>query len=214
MKEKRPYDYYLILATALILFLISTICIYAMFYFKLAMIHQMPQEMKAAYMNRMNAWLSPFVVGLVVLLGICVPKRLLPTIWLNRFAVILTLIALLVSLLLGVDAGLKFILVASLGLQLPVLILALGGHKGLWFEKTGYWVRIGSSLVHLGLILFILDLFFHKIRALHLPLFWTTVSATSTGMICCFYSGTLIRILAKFGLLSEKALTGDKQKQA
>ena len=41
MKKKSSYDFYLVLATAAVLFIISVICVYGMFYFKLAQIHQM-----------------------------------------------------------------------------------------------------------------------------------------------------------------------------
>ena len=42
MRGKSSYDYYLILATAVVLFVISAICIYGMFYFKLAQVQQLP----------------------------------------------------------------------------------------------------------------------------------------------------------------------------
>ena len=46
MKFKSSYDFYLILGTALVLFAISLISIYGMFYFKFAQIHQMTPAVK------------------------------------------------------------------------------------------------------------------------------------------------------------------------
>ena len=93
MKGKSSYDFYLVLATTLVLFVISLISIYGMFYFKFAQIQQMSPAIKMAYMDRMNGFVAPFVVGLILLLGICVPKRLLPTHWVNRLTVVLVVSA-------------------------------------------------------------------------------------------------------------------------
>ncbi len=197
MKGKGSYDFYLIVATVVILFIISVICIYGMFYFKLAQIHKMPTAMKIEHMNDMNAIVSPFLIGLILLLGICIPKRLMPTAWLNRFALILCVIVLAVWLSLGGKLGLMIILIASLVLQLIVLGMAVAGSKSLNFTKKGYWLRVGSSLIHLALILFVLDLFLYKRQALHLVLFWITTAATVIGMIFCFYSDTVVRLIRR-----------------
>ncbi len=197
MKNKISYDFQLILATTVVLCIISLICIYGMFYFKLAQVHQMAPAVKAAFMDRMNSVVAPFIIMLILLLGICVPKRLLPTAWLNRFALLLVIAAVTCSLIKGIKFGLLIILAASLLLQLIVLVLALAGSTSLHFEKKGYWVRLGSSLIHLGLILFILDLFFYQEKILHLALFWITTTSTVLGMTFCFYSDGVIALLAR-----------------
>jgi len=195
MKPKSSYDFYLILATALVLFAISLISIYGMFYFKFAQIHQMTPAVKMSYMNRMNSFIAPFIICLILLLGICVPKRLLPTAWLNRVAAMLILCAVLTGITAGVKASLFLILGASLVLQLIVMILALGGSKNLHFHKKGYWVRLGSSLIHLGLILFVLDLLLYERKILHLFLFWITTGASVAGMLFCFYAESVAGII-------------------
>jgi hypothetical protein len=195
MKKKGSLDFYLVLATAVMLFVISAICIYGMFYFKLAQIQQLVPAEKVAYMNRMNRVIAPFIIALILLLGICVPKRLLPAAWLNRFAIVLALIAGGVSLWFGIKAGLVLVLAASLMLQLVVLTLAVGGSQLLYFEKSGYWVRLGSSLIHLGMILFVLDLCFYQHQSLHLILFWVTTGAVVLGMIFCFYSQSVVQLI-------------------
>ncbi|MEN8142035.1 MAG: hypothetical protein ABFQ82_00385 [Thermodesulfobacteriota bacterium] len=197
MQKKASYDFYLILATTAVLALISVICVWGMFYFKMAQIHEMAPAAKIAWQNRMNNVIAPFIIGLIVLLGICVPKRLLPTRWLNRFALALVSVALLTSLLLGVKTGLLVILVASMILQLIVLVMAIAGSEQLHFETKNYWSRIGSSLIHLGLILFVLDLFFHRQPALHLLLFWITTAATVVGMLFCFYADSVAQFIRK-----------------
>ncbi|MBW1838876.1 MAG: hypothetical protein JRI49_02990 [Deltaproteobacteria bacterium] len=197
MRGKSHYDYYLILATTVVLFVISVICIYGMFYFKLAQVHQLPVAEKVGYMDSMNTVMAPFLIALIVLLGICVPKRLLPTSWLNRFSVILVLLALAASFIWGIKVSLALVLIVSLALQVVVLFMALAGSKELNFEKKGYWVRVGSSLLHLGLILFALDLFFYRYQVLHLILFWITTASALLGMVFCFYAESFSRLVKK-----------------
>ena len=189
---KSSYDFYLILATTVVLFAICLISIYGMFYFKFAQIHQMAPAVKMSYMNRMNTIVAPFVICLILLLGICVPKRLLPTAWLNRITVLLVICALLTGFIAGGKASLLLILGSSLVLQMIVLVLVLSGSKNLHFHKKGYWVRLGSSLIHLGLILFVLDLFLYERQALHLFLFWLTTGASVAGMLFCFYAESVV----------------------
>ena len=195
--KKSSYDYYLILATTAVLFAISVICIYGMFYFKIAEVQQMEPVMKAAYMGTMNSVMAPFLIGLVLLLGICVPKRLLPVNWLNWFAVLLVLAAVGVSVGWGVKAGLLIVLFASLVLQVVVFGLALAGYTGLHFEKKGYWVRLGSSAIHLGLLLFVIDLFYYRMQRLHLFLFWVTTASVVLGMLFCFYAEDVARFFRR-----------------
>ena len=195
IKFKSSYDFYLILATTIVLFAICLISIYGMFYFKFAQVHQMAPTVKISYMNRMNTVVAPFVICLILLLGICVPKRLLPTVWLNRVTVLLVICALLTGVIAGGKASLFLILGFSLVLQLLVLFMALIGSKNLHFHKKGYWVRLGSSLIHLALILFVLDLFLYESLTLHLVLFWLTTGASVAGMLFCFYADSVVGLI-------------------
>jgi len=195
MKLKSSYDFYLILATTIVLFAICLISIYGMFYFKFAQIHQMDPAIKILYMDRMNTVISPFVICLILLLGICVPKRLLPTVWLNRVTVLLVICALLTAFTAGVKASLFLILGSSLVLQMIVMVMVLGGSKNLNFHKKGYWVRLGSSLIHMGLILFVLDLFLYEQKTLHLFLFWLTTGSSVAGMLFCFYAESVAGLI-------------------
>jgi hypothetical protein len=88
------------------------------------------------------------------------------------------------------------VLAAALLQQSVVLGLALAGSRNLHFEKKGYWVRVGSSLIHLGLILFVFDLFFYERKTLHLFLFWITTGAMVMGMLFCFYADTVARLVS------------------
>jgi len=195
MKRKSSYDFYLVLATALVLFAISAVSIYGMFYFKFAQIQQMAPAVKFSYMNRMNTYIAPFIISLILLLGICVPKRLLPTSWLNRITIVLLAISLVTAFVAGIRTSLLVILGASLILQTMVLFKTLGGSKHLNFHKKGYWVRLGSSLIHLGFILFVLDLLLYERKSLHLFLFWLTTATTVVGMLSSFYADLVVGVI-------------------
>ena len=175
--------------------MISAICIYGMFYFKMAQVHQLAPAAKLAYMEGMNRIVAPFLILLLVLLGICVPKRLLPVGWLNRFAALFLAAGLGIGALAGIKIGLLVVLAVSILLQVVILFLAVAGSRSLYFEKKGYWVRVGSSLIHLGLILFVFDLFLHEHTTLHVVLFWLTTVATFFGLVCCFYAESMAGFL-------------------
>ena len=117
-KRKSSFDYSLILATVGVLFAISIICVFGMFYFKLANIQQLPPMEKYVYMNRMNLAVSPFIITLILLLGICVPKRLLPLRWLTLLGSCMAIGAIIVSAVKGIVAGLLVVLTASLPCRL------------------------------------------------------------------------------------------------
>ena len=207
MKLKSSYDFYLVLDTTVVLFAICLISIYGMFYFKFAQIHQMAPSVKILYMDRMNTIIAPFVICLILLLGICVPKRLLPISWLNRVTLLLVIGVVMTGLIWGGRASLFFILATSLTLQIIVFFMAVSGSKNLHFHKKGYWVRLGSSLIHLGLILFILDLLLYENKSLHLFLFWITTGASVLGMVFSFYAESVVGIISgKQNVLEENNL--------
>jgi hypothetical protein len=190
-------DFLLILATVGVLFAVSVICVYGMFYFKLASLEQLPPQEKAVFMNTMNRGIAPFIIGLILLLGICVPKRLLSVSRLGWFALALSAAAAVLAAWKGITLTLTAVLAASLLLQLVVLGMAVAGSRRLNFAKSGYWVRVGSSLVHLGLILFVLDLLLYRHLFLHLFLFWVTTGTSVLGMLFCFYAPTVAGIFRR-----------------
>jgi hypothetical protein len=210
VKKKRiNYDYILILATTVVLFLIAIITVYGMFHFKFNEIAESENPaLRIAYYKDMNSLISPFIVALLVLLSICVPKRLFPFKILNIFAGAMIILTIILIAIYDNVTALTVILFISLGLQLVVFILVLLGLK-LHFEKEGYWTRVGSSLIHLGFILFVLDFIFLNDLDIHLFIFWSSAIAITLGCIYTFYPpkskinslGSVLLILGSFMLL-------------
>ena len=191
------YDFILILITVVILFLISILCIGGMFYFKWAELQQVTPAIKIAFQEQMNILLAPLLVALLVNLGLCIPKRLFPPRRLYAFIILLGLTGLGSALVWGWREALLWMLVISAALQSMVLILVVSGRR-LKFLCEGYWNRLGSSLVHLGLVLFCLDFFLLGRWDMHLVIFWISAICIFIGMIITFYAEGIMDKLRLF----------------
>jgi hypothetical protein len=194
--QRFNYDFILILVTVVILFLISILCIGGMFYFKWAELQGVAPAIKMAFQEQMNSLLAPFLVALLLTLGLCIPKRLFLPRRLYAFIILLGLTCLIADLVWGWREALLLMLVISAALQAMVLILVVSGRR-LKFLCEGYWNRLGSSLVHLGLILFCLDFFFLSYRDLHLVIFWISAICIFIGMIVTFYAEGMMEWLQR-----------------
>ena len=77
MKLKN-YDFYLIILTTLILFAIGALSLYGITYYNyLAVDSQWTMTAQySQYIDEMNSYLYPFLVLLLISLGLCIPKRL------------------------------------------------------------------------------------------------------------------------------------------
>jgi hypothetical protein len=181
------YDFILILITVGILFLISLLCIGAMFYFKWAELQNVAPVIKIAFQEKMNNLLIPSLLSLLLTLALCVPRRLLPRRWLYFFIVLLSLTCLGSALVWGWRNALLWLLVVSALLQMVVLILTISGRR-IKFLYEGYCSCLGSCLIHLGLIIFCLDLFLLSYWNIHLIIFWISATCIFIGMILAFYA--------------------------
>jgi hypothetical protein len=190
------YDFILVLITVVIMFLISILCIGGMFYFKLAELQNVIPAIKITFQEQMNSLLAPFLVALLLTLGLCIPKRLFPPRWLYAFIILLGLTGLGSALVWGWREALLWMLVISAVLQAMVLILVVSGRR-LKFLCEGYWNRLGSSLVHMGLVLFCLDFFLLDRWNLHLVIFWISAICIFIGMIVTFYAEGIIERLRR-----------------
>ncbi|MFQ6050256.1 MAG: hypothetical protein ACE5K4_01040 [Candidatus Hydrothermarchaeota archaeon] len=135
------------------------------------------------YVQHLTKLSLPFILVIVILLGICIPKR----IFYEKIIRIISLI--LVSTLFisiyDLKFALAFLFIVLLTIQL-YLIIALIQRKKLFFKKIGFTLQLGSGLLHLGIILFIFDFIILSSR-IHLKLFWISLILISLGMIFLFY---------------------------
>lgn len=109
----------------------------------------------AAYVTLMNAIAAPLVAGIVLVLGLCVPKRLFE----RRTLVAVSVALVALGVVWGVagrslQAGMAAYLVAAAGLQAVVAVLTFRRAGGVAYLTEGKTRQLGSALLHLGFIVF------------------------------------------------------------
>jgi hypothetical protein len=185
----RNYDYYLIILTALILFAIGLVCVYGITeYNYLAVNPQWTNTIQySRYIDDMNSYLYPFLVLILLTLGLCIPKRLLEQDFLIKFAALALGGTLIITFLSGIGNGLVFLLAVMIAVQGFVLIKAIKKNEALRFEKEVYAGRLGSSLLHLGLVVLIFNFMTLQGSSFHLLIFWGGMIMITAGNIFSFY---------------------------
>ena len=194
---RQRYDYYLIILTALILFAIGLVSLYGIAYYNyLAVNPQWTRTIQyTQYINDMNSYLYPFLVLLLVSLGLCIPKRLLEQNILIKFSALALAATLILTALYGIETGLGFILAVMTGVQSFVLILTFKKSKAIRYEKEGYTARLGSSLLHLGVVLLIFNFVSLRESPLHISIFWSGMILITAGNIFSFYPRKISKLL-------------------
>lgn len=203
--SRRPgYDLALVLATVVLLLALAILSAYGTVYSFLASRANPEWAGTAAYLDylsRMNSLAYPLVAGLVLTMALCIPKRIIPRRHLVRVAVAIALVSASLAVTTGVRAGLLFLLVLSLGLQGAVVALTLARHRGLVFQREGLSARVGSGLLHLGFVAFVLFVVLFEgpgerpdaLERLALPTFWAAAIMMLTGTFLAFYADRLPR---------------------
>jgi hypothetical protein len=188
MKLKN-YDYYLIILTTLILFSIGAVSLYGITYYNyLAVDSRWTQTAQyGQYIDEMNSYLYPFLVFLLISLGLCIPKRLFEQDILIKFSAIILGITMIITVFSDFEKGLGFILAVMTVVQTIVLAMTIRKSKSIRFEKEGYIARIGSSLLHLGFVIIILNFVSLRDSSFHLLIFWIGVVLITVGNVFSFY---------------------------
>jgi hypothetical protein len=183
---RRPvgWDLALVLLTAATLAGFGTLALWGMFRYKSHALQ--PDWSVPAFQEMMNHLASPFVVLLILWLVLCIPKRLLSRRALIAYSAAVLLAGAVAMPFRGVRFGLGLVLALSATLQAAILVLVLGGAR-LRFAGQGLALRAGSSLLHLGVVLFTLDLVALQGSPWHIPLFWVATALLTAGCVLTFY---------------------------
>ena len=199
MARKWGYDYTLIVATVVILLAIGLVSLYSIGYY-----HDQAQEDPgwsagpnfASYLDMMNTLSFPLVVALLIALGLCIPKRVVPRSELNRISALILGATVIVYALRDIKAGLGLLLIIAIIVQITSLGLTIAKRGRLVYEKEGYLVQLGSAMLHLGVIVLIFDIALLRAHALHITIFWVSTILLLLGMFFSFYGRTdLSRLL-------------------
>ena len=199
----KNYDYYLIIVTSIALMMIGVVCVFGVWYsYDLYTTNPNWQSTMQypEYINMMNMYVYPFVLVLLLSLGLCIPKRIVPRTSLIKATFVILLLTLVASVVGGIEIGISFILLMSIAVQAVVLILTIMKSGALTFEREGYLIQIGSSLLHLGTVLFIFDFASMRDSVYHIPVFWVVTLLVGIGTFMSFYPSWISRLGRKIAL--------------
>lgn len=178
------WDLALVLLTAATLAAFGLLALWSMFHYRSHALR--PDWSVPAFQEMMNGLAAPLVVLLIVWLVLCIPKRLLSRRALLAYSAAVILAALAAIPFRGVRFGLGLALALSAALQAAILGLVLAGAR-LRFAGQGLALRAGSSLLHLGVVLFTFDLVALQGSPWHIPLFWVSTALLTAGCVLTFY---------------------------
>lgn len=142
-----------------------------------------------AFVRVMNGIAAPQIVLLVVVMGLCVPKRLFARatlIWVSGGMVVAALgvWAFSGSLATGLAA---YLALAGL-IQVAVVALTIGGVRGPSYLTEGRLTKTGSGLLHLGFIVFAFVVVALQHSTFMMPFFWGATVLTVAGVVLSFYA--------------------------
>ena len=147
-----------------------------------------------AFVRAMNAVAAPQVVALVVVMGLCVPKRLFTR--RSLLAVSALMLAAGVAVWLATSsltAGLGVYLVLAALIQVAVVVLTVAGARSPSYLTEGRLTKVGSGLLHLGFITTCLVVITLQNSRFTLPAFWLGASAVLVGTALSFWAGRFAR---------------------
>lgn len=146
----------------------------------------------AAFVQVMNAIAAPQIVLLVVVMGLCVPKRLFSRVVLLWVSAAMLLAGLGIwaysgSLAVGLAGYLAF---AGL-IQIAVVVMTVAGVRGPSYLTEGRLTKTGSGLLHLGFIVFMFVVVALQRSTFMMPFFWAASVLTIVGTVLSFYADKL-----------------------
>jgi hypothetical protein len=149
------------------------------------------QTSYVSFVDTMNAIAAPMVVLLVVVMGLCVPKRLF-----SRTALVVASTGMVA---IGVGAwlytgdlaeGLAVYLALAALIQVAVVALTVAGARAPSYVTEGRLTKTGSGLLHLGFIGFAFVVVALQRSPFMMPVFWAVAICTILGTVLSFYAGT------------------------
>lgn len=140
------------------------------------------------YIDAMNAIALPQVVALIAVMGLCVPKRLFE----RRRLVAVSVAMVAAGVVFGAarqDAQEGFALYLALAslIQAAVVVLTIAGSQSLRILHVGRVAKVGSGLLHMGLLLFGLVVLALRQSSWMMPVFAVSALFISLGCALAFW---------------------------
>lgn len=146
----------------------------------------------ATYVARMDAIAAPLVVALVVVMGLCVPKRLFS----RRLLLGVSAVMVAAGVAAGLAArslgeGLAVYLALAAVIQVAVVAMTVAGIRGPSYLTQGRLTKTGSGLLHLGFIVFAIVVVALQKSAWMMPVFTVSAVLMGGGIALAFYADKL-----------------------
>jgi hypothetical protein len=146
----------------------------------------------ASYVSLMNAIAAPQILALVVVMGLCVPKRLFS----RRLLIAVSLAMVAVGVAAGLvtsslGQGLAVYLGLAAVIQVAVVVLTVAGVRGPSYLTEGRLTKTGSGLLHLGFVVFGIVIVALQSSPLMLPVFSLSAVLVTLGTAMAFYADKL-----------------------
>ena len=145
-----------------------------------------------SYVQTMNVIAAPQVVALVVVMGLCVPKRLFSRTMLLAVSTGMIGAGVAAGLVTGsLGRGLAVYLALAAVIQAAVVLMTIAGVRGPSYLTEGRLTKTGSGLLHLGFLIFGIVVVALQRSSLMLPVFWTSAALVTLGTALSFYANGL-----------------------
>jgi len=146
----------------------------------------------ADYIRMMNLIAAPQVLALVVVMGLCVPKRLFSRRALLAASLGMVAVGVVGGLVSGsLGRGLAIYLALSAVIQVAVVVLTVAGVRGPSYLTEGRLTKTGSGLLHLGFIIFAIVVVALQRSSLMLTVFWVSTVLVTVGTALSFYANRI-----------------------
>jgi hypothetical protein len=143
----------------------------------------------AGYVTLMNQIAAPLILILVLVMGLCVPKRLF-----SRRALIAVSTAMVAAGIVvwgvtgALETGLAVYLALAAIIQVAVVVMTVAGVRGPTYLTEGRLTKTGSGLLHLGFILFAIVVVALQKSTWMLPVFSAAALLSLVGTALSFYA--------------------------
>lgn len=145
-----------------------------------------------SYVALMNAIAAPLVLVLVLVMGLCVPKRLFSRTALIGVSVVMVAVgAGAWAYTKSLATGLAVYLALAAIIQVAVVVMTVAGVRGPSYLTEGRLTKTGSGLLHLGFILFGLVVVDLQSSTWMLPVFSVSALLAIVGTALSFYARKL-----------------------
>lgn len=146
----------------------------------------------ASYVARMDAIAAPLVVVLVVVMGLCVPKRLFSRRSLLGVSAAMVAVGALAGIATrSLGTGLAVYLALAGIIQVAVVAMTVAGVRGPSYLTHGRVAKTGSGLLHLGFIVFAIVVVALQKSDWMMPVFTLSAVLVTVGTAMSFYADKL-----------------------